>query len=77
MSSRKLRTGLVALLFFTAFGFLGLLLGFGRGGVSAGALGGEVCRATCVVRGWQGGALVRPEESANANGLGPKTCQCR
>jgi hypothetical protein len=40
MSGRKLRTGLIALLFFMAFGFLGLLLGFGRGGVSAGALGG-------------------------------------
>jgi hypothetical protein len=75
--ARKARRGLIAALFFVAFGVLGLLFGFGRRISTGGAFGTEVCRATCAARGERGGTLVRPEYAVTGPRHGPKTCECR
>ncbi len=76
-SSRKLPSGLIALAVFVAFALMGALFGFGRSGNSGGAIGAEICRATCTARGWRDGSLVPPERAATGTSHGPKTCQCR
>lgn len=75
--SQKLRSGLIAVAVFVAFALVGPLFGFGRSASSSGAMGGEICRATCTARGWRDGALVSPEHAATGAQNGPKTCQCR
>lgn len=74
---RKLPSGLIALAVFVAFALMGALFGFGRSGNSGGAIGAEICRATCTARGWRDGSLVPPERAATGTSHGPKTCQCR
>lgn len=76
-SDGRLRSGLIAIAVFIAFGVLGLMFGFGRSSNSAGAMGSEVCRATCEARGWRDGSLVAPEHGTTGAPNGPKACQCR
>ncbi|MET3496424.1 hypothetical protein [Variovorax boronicumulans] len=74
---QRLRTTLAVLFVFFGFALMGLLFGYGRGGNSTSIVGSEICKATCMERGWQNGLLVSPSDAASGGPHGPKTCECR
>ncbi|RIX82735.1 hypothetical protein [Acidovorax cavernicola] len=74
---QKLRTALIAIAVFAGFVIAGALFGSGRGGGSTSLAGREICRATCIARGWKDGRLEPPSHTTADATQGPKVCQCR
>ncbi|MDP9875753.1 hypothetical protein J2W25_000040 [Variovorax boronicumulans] len=74
---QKLRAASIAVAVFAAIALAGALFGSGRSGNSTGLAGREICRATCIARGWKDGTMQPPSHATTGSTQGPNACQCR
>ncbi len=74
---QKLRSALIAIAVFAGIAIAGALFGFSRSGNSTGLAGREICRTTCIARGWKDGTMEPPSHATTGSTQGPKACQCR